>query len=138
MEKIVSQHKNSDLFVFLGDGLRDAERVFANYPDTPHYIVPGNCDFLKDGYLPVSTLDLEGTKIVCCHGHTFGVKSGISAYRDYAEKKGAAAALFGHTHRQFEMNCDGVIMFCPGAVRDGSFGLVYIEKGGILCSHGNL
>lgn len=138
LEKITERHCDADLFVFLGDGIRDAERVFAKYPDKPHYIAPGNCDFFQGGYLPVSTLDLDGTRIVCCHGHTFGVKSGISSYLEYAKEKEASAALFGHTHRQFEMNCDGVLMFCPGAVCDGAYGLVYTERGAVLCSHGNL
>lgn len=138
LKKIVSMHRSADLFIFLGDGIRDAERAFAEYPNIPCYIAPGNCDFLQGGCLPVSTIDFNGIKITCCHGHTFGVKSGISAYSEYAKEKGAALALFGHTHRQFEMNCDGIVMFCPGAVCDGAYGLIYIERGAILCSHGNL
>lgn len=137
MEKIISLHPRCDLYVFLGDGIRDAERVFEKL-SLPSFIAAGNCDWSSHGHVAEATLDLDGVKAVCCHGHTFGVKSGLGAYAEHAKQKGASLALFGHTHKQLEINLDGVVMFNPGAVCDGCFGLIYIEKGAVLCSHGNL
>ncbi len=138
MEKIISLHTDADLMIFLGDGLREAERVFEDHRAIQSFTVCGNCDWSFRDHVPMATLDLDGVRITCCHGHTYGVKSGIGAYAEYARTVNSAVALFGHTHEQFERNVDGVILFNPGAVCDGCFGIIHIEKGAVLCSHGNI
>lgn len=138
LERIVESHLNSDMFIFLGDGIRDAERVFGKYSHVPSFTVAGNCDWFANNSIPLSTLDLDGVKVTVCHGHNFGVKSGLGSYAQYARSKEASLALFGHTHTECEINYDGVIMFNPGAVCEGSYGIVHIEKGAVLCSHGRL
>ncbi len=138
MEKIIALHPDADLIVFLGDGLREAERVLEDHRGISSFTVAGNCDWSFHDHVPLATLDLDGKKIVCCHGHSFGVKSGVGTLWEYAASKGASLALFGHTHEQYEENRDGIVLFNPGAVCDGCFGVIYLEKGAVLCSHGNI
>ena len=138
LERIVETHLNSDLFVFLRDGIRDAEQVFDKYRTVSSKIVCGNCDWFQNDYSPLSVFTCAGVTVTACHGHRFGVKSGLGVYAEYAKSSGASLALFGHTHTECEINYDGVMMFNPGAVCEGSYGIVHIEKGAVLCSHGRL
>lgn len=139
LEKAASMHPDADLFIFLGDGIRDAERVFERFKDVPAAIVKGNCDsFFGGDHLSECTLDLADARIMCTHGHLYGVKSGLGALCSAARQKNAAIALYGHTHIPLETKADGIVMFNPGSVSEGSYGIVYIEKGGILCSHGRV
>ena len=138
LEKIIDTHSDADMLVFLGDGLRDAEEVFEKHCKIPCVMVKGNCDWSFDNRAPAEIITKGGIKIVCCHGHTFGVKSGRGALAEYAASIGASLALYGHTHTASEEHYDGVTVFNPGAVCEGSFGIVYIENGGILCSNGNI
>lgn len=139
LESAASMHPDADLFVFLGDGIRDAERVFERFDGIPSTIIKGNCDsFFGGDHLSECTLDLECARIMCTHGHLYGVKSGLDALCSAAKQKNAVLALYGHTHVPLETRSDGVVLFNPGSVAEGSYGIVYIEKNGILCSHGKV
>lgn len=139
LETAASMHTDADLFVFLGDGIRDAERVFERFGGIPSTIVKGNCDSLfSASHLSECTLDLAEARVMCTHGHLYGVKSGLGALCNAAKQKNAALALYGHTHTPLETRTDGIVMFNPGSVAQGSYGIVYIEKSGVLCSHGKI
>ncbi len=139
LECAAAMHPDADMFIFLGDGLRDAERVFELFGDIPSTIVKGNCDSLfSDSHLSECTLDLTDARVMCTHGHLYGVKSGLGTLAAAAKQKNAGIALYGHTHIPLETRMDGVLLFNPGSVAEGSYGIVYIEKNGILCSHGNV
>lgn len=138
IEKIIKQHPMADLYIFLGDGLSGAERVFQKHPELPFTALPGNCDLVCEKQPPSVTLNFEDGILTACHGHTFGVKYGLSSYKEYARERGAALALFGHTHVPLEVNEGGTVLFNPGAVCLGSYGIVYLERGKVLCSHGEI
>ena len=142
MKAVVDMHPDARLMIFLGDGLRDADRLFDEYPDIPHIAVKGNCDLTGilpgDTYLDEQTADIDGKRIFCCHGHKYSVKSSELSLWLRAKEKGADIALFGHTHVPFERTYEGVTLFNPGSIGGGSFGLIYIEKDAHLVSHGKI
>lgn len=142
LENAALLHPDADLFVFLGDGLRDAERLFERFPHIPHIAVKGNCDISGVGfsevYLDEQTAELDGIRLFCCHGHKYNVKFSQINLWFRAKEKSADIALFGHTHEPFEREYEGIRLFNPGSVGMGSYGIIYIEKGAVLASHGKI
>jgi putative phosphoesterase len=105
------------LVLHLGDGWRDAELLAAKYPELTIERVPGNCDYAARESA-VRVLELEGKRVMLCHGHTLGVKTDLGMLLRAALEREADAVLFGHTHRPFVDIRRGVAMLNPGSVGD--------------------
>ena len=105
------------LVLHLGDGWRDAEQLASRFPGLPVEKVPGNCDFCR-GEGAVRLLTIEEKRVMLCHGHTLGVKTGLGILLREAMQRGADAVLFGHTHRPFVDIRRGVVMLNPGSIGD--------------------
>lgn len=73
----------------------------------------------RDPSLPLSaveTLDLEGVRFVCTHGHDIGRGEAYErALVDLATDHDAAVAAAGHTHRVLDTVRDGVRLLNPGS-----------------------
>ena len=149
MQEIFLRNRGTaDGIFFLGDGVRDAELLtqFAVRP-TAFYAVTGNCDPYptSDSLRPplYRFVDIEGVRFLLCHGHTFGVKSGISDLLRFAAEHQADAVLYGHTHIPYHA-CETIgektiQIMCPGSIScpvEGapSFGMVEIRNG-VLFMH---
>ena len=138
-KKVFDMHSDADGIIFLGDGYDEISSLAAEYPHIPFYAVRGNCD--RCTAPETLTLEAEGVKIMCMHGHTYGVKGGDGRLYALCDK-GYDIVLHGHTHTPRE---DSVItdsgmlkIFNPGALITGKFGLLTIDDGAILTSHGDL
>ena len=143
IENAIEAHSGrADAFIFLGDGISDAERAFAKYPDVPSVIVRGNCDFNAGGYIDEAMINLGGVNILCTHGHKYSVKSTLTPLGMRAMEKGADIVLFGHTHDEREIRVASLVYFNPGSVGMGypkrSYGVVNICDKKIICSHGTV
>lgn len=142
LKKAAEMHADADMYIFLGDGLRDAERLFDENKKAISVAVKGNCDItgvgFSDGYLEEQTLDIEGVRIFCCHGHKYSVKFSLMNLAYRAREKEVNIALFGHTHTPIESVNDGIRFFNPGSVREGNYGIIYIEKGAVVASHAKI
>ena len=103
------------LLLHLGDGWRDAEALARRFPDVPLERVPGNCDFRADERAE-RVMEIEGKRVLLCHGHTLGVKSGLGTLLRAALERGADAALFGHTHKPLVDIRQGVVLLNPGSI----------------------
>lgn len=112
----------------LGDCRRDAERLQDRLPDIPLVQVDGNCDFGSFGN-EERLLELEGKRILLCHGHTYGVKYSLLTAGYAAEEKELDLFLFGHTHRPLVDRRGKTLFLNPGSIRDGFYGIVTIENG---------
>ena len=134
----------ADLVIFLGDGLRDIERVREKCPHLQFFSVKGNCDvFTSSEYSDYSVLDLDGIKILITHGHLFGVKGGYDRIIYRAEELGADAVFFGHTHQPIDLSMyvgeKRIHLFNPGSVAyGGTYGVVNTVNGILVCSHGKI
>ncbi len=103
------------LVLHLGDGWRDAALLAERFPGVTVERVPGNCDVLPRESA-VKLLELDGKRVMLCHGHTLGVKTDLAMLLRAARERGADAVLFGHTHTPFvDIRC-GVVMLNPGSV----------------------
>lgn len=152
VRELLMLHHDAGAAVFLGDGLRDLPAA-AEWP-CPLYTVRGNCDVftLFDSAMPPEErlLCFSGHQLFVLHGHTRGVKAGYMRAAAAAAERGADLLLFGHTHEPVEAYIpaeEGVLagaegrslyLFNPGALAEGSYGLIELQAGNILLSHGKI
>lgn len=151
MEKAISDHLSNggiDRIFFLGDGIRDFEKIKELYPNLSFDSVLGNCD----RFFP-SALFSECVKIVkCCgitfmltHGHTFNMKFNYESAVDYAAVNGVDIILFGHTHRvedtteisSFESK--KIRLINPGSIGStygASYAVLNVVNGNVICGFG--
>ncbi len=109
--------EENDFIIHLGDGSGDMRRIVAMYPEKT-YVMKGNCDFSYG--MEECTVEAEGVKILCCHGHRYGVKRGLEGLAARAKELGCTVALYGHTHIAAIGTVDGVLCVNPGALGDFS------------------
>jgi len=115
LDKIFPLLAENDYLIHLGDGCNDVRRARMEYPDKV-YQCAGNCDF----FCPLPTegiLELEGVRILYCHGHTYGVKSSLSKLALAAKEKECDVALYGHTHDALISEINGVTLINPGSFK---------------------
>ena len=136
--------------LFLGDGLADLAAA-RGLDGHSVLAVRGNCDtFFAADEPETRILGLGNYRVLMMHGHTQSVKYGLTQAVSFAVRNEVDLLLYGHTHIPFAKTLaagelfEGVLLkkplclFCPGALKDGSFGSISLTKQGILMSHGNL
>ena len=127
MTDVIAKHMNHmACTLFLGDYLRDIEKVADKFRDTAFHAVPGNCDFYSN--LPRElTMEVGGKKIWMSHGDHFGVKSGYQRIEAAAAAREADICLFGHTHIPIAYEKNGILFLNPGSITEprGSIGKSY-------------
>ena len=123
--------------IHLGDYYDDGEILAEEYPSTPFYLVPGNCDvhrgFIRDPEIKVEKIC--GVLFYLTHGHRHNVKSGLYALLTDARAAHAQIALYGHTHSaDCHKEPDGLWVLNPGSCGyyGGSAGVVEVEHGRIV------
>ena len=118
VQKIVRDNLDADLFVHLGDGEEEFDRVKALYPDKRFVGVKGNNDWRSTK--PVTTfLDCDGDRIMATHGDMFSVKWGLERLMKEGVRQNARVVLYGHTHVARCDYLDGRYFINPGSVLDG-------------------
>lgn len=125
IDQLRSLIAENDYVIHLGDGAGDMRCITREYPEKV-YLCAGNCDF-SSPYPIEGTIEVENVKIFYCHGHTYGVKSGLANLALEAKKRGCDIALYGHTHIPQIMEINGVTLVNPGSLR------YKLHKGGSYC-----
>lgn len=113
MNKAVALEK-PDMVLFMGDGWRDLRDLRARYPKLEIHSVLGNCDWTEGPSEQV--LEIEGHRVMMCHGHEYFVKSSLLSLSLAAHQAEADVVLFGHTHKVFYDWHDGLVMVNPGSI----------------------
>jgi len=140
VEKVLDMHKEIKYVFYLGDGIEAMDNIEILYPEKTFYMVSGNCDF-SDMRPSSKTFTVEGVKFFLTHGHYMQSEENVAKS---AKLEGASFGFYGHTHIACTSETDGVHIMNPGSIsrpRDesrGSFGLVHIEKNGVLMSIGRV
>lgn len=99
MRKVIRLEKPDYLF-HLGDHDTDAEQISREFPTLPVAAVRGNCDGWSDTPKTLCFV-LGGLRFFLCHGHSYGVKSGLLRVVYAAREQRADVLLFGHTHEAY-------------------------------------
>ena len=147
LREVAERCKTVKEILFLGDGLRDIEAAWLDSA----ICVRGNCDmFGADDYPAERILRFGEYTVMMMHGHTYSVKSGFDRAAVAAAERGADLLVFGHTHQKTDLylpdgsEIGGVVLqkplrvFNPGALKDGSFGVLTLREGIALTSFGQL
>ena len=133
----VREHK-PDCVIHLGDGADDVKELERSFPQLPVLAVAGNCD--PDSLLPETrTVTLCGITFFLTHGHRYAVRYGkLDTLLYAAELSGAQFAVFGHTHKAYFDEIEGIFALNPGSAGRGRPNtwarLIIGEKGEIDCS----
>ena len=115
LDSLQSLIAENDYLFHLGDGSADIRAERSAYPEKV-YACAGNCDYASP--LPVEgELEIERVKILYCHGHTYGVKSGLARLAMEAKNRGCDVVFYGHTHRADITQINGVTLINPGSFR---------------------
>ena len=135
LEKLRPLIAENDYFIHLGDGVADTRELRKDFPEKT-YFCAGNCDFFAP-YPTEGILDIEGCRIFYCHGHKYGVKSGLARLAAEAKSRGCDVALYGHTHTAAVTEIDGVTLLNPGALRfyGENAAYAYLVVNGTKCTH---
>jgi len=149
MSRVLSCGERPTQILFLGDGLSDISRA-EGLEEQSVVAVRGNCDVYGVNETEVKVVGLGNYRALMMHGHTHGVKLGLTQAVGLAVRSEVDLLLFGHTHGPLAITIaegqvfEGVrakkplCIFNPGALKDGSFGSISLTDKGILMSHGRL
>ena len=108
-----------DIVIHLGDYERDADIVRREFPEIAVYNVCGNCDMVPSAPAE-DTVPLGPVKAFITHGHLYGVDWGDYSRLGYAAlERGAAIAMFGHTHEAANEDFGSVKLLNPGTAGRG-------------------
>ena len=138
IERAIKAAGEVETWFHLGDVLSDAKTLERRTGKTV-LRVKGNCDY-SDIFLAENTVELEGVRILFVHGHTLGVKYGLSSLFYRAEEQNCDLALFGHTHAPAIEACGKLLAVNPGSPafpRSGcapSIAILRIEDGDVYPS----
>ncbi len=94
LKRAVERVGEADAWIHLGDHVTDSIPLKRLTPRV--YSVRGNCDPCPGPQEIV--VEFAGVKVFAAHGHTYGVKDGLSRLYYKALELGCSAALYGHTH----------------------------------------
>lgn len=138
MVDVVAKYANEIVCtIFLGDYLRDIEKIADKFQNMVFHMVPGNCDFYSN--LPKElTIEIGSKKIWMTHGDCFGVKSGYERIESAAAARGAGICLFGHSHKPIVFEKNGILFLNPGSITEPrgrerkSYAVVEILNGVVL------
>lgn len=150
-QALLPARERPDYIVFLGDGVRDLAALSDHELATSVLAVKGNCDaFGAEATPKLLHPAFSNFRAVMMHGDAFSVKNGLENAVRYAVDQGADLLLFGHTHRPYfarleaGMTAYGILLkkplvvFNPGSIQQGSFGLISLSEQGIVVSHGSI
>jgi len=125
-----------DRAIFLGDGVRDAEKAARETPEIPFLILRGNCDHEDTEHEESALFTLEGVRVFAAHGHRHGVKYGLDAFANSVYCSGSAIGLYGHTHRAQCSALSGLTLLNPGSIGNRvspTYALIEAKNGAFDC-----
>ncbi len=135
VEKVLHILAENDCIVHLGDGSGDLREFSRTHPEKDVIVLKGNCDFSYG--MEEYVIEAEGVRMLCCHGHKYGVKSGLARLAARAKEQGCTVALYGHTHRAAVEEEDGVQCINPGSLgsyADPSYCYLVVHKGKVTAT----
>lgn len=135
LEKALEKAGKIDYLVHLGD-TEGGEFFIEAICHCPAYIVAGNNDFFSE--LPKEMeIRFGSKKAFMTHGHYYYVSLGPERLIDEGKARGADIVMFGHTHKPYLEEIDGMTILNPGSLsyprqqgRRGSFIIMEMDPEG--------
>ena len=123
----VMELEKPELVIFAGDHSTDALDISLVYEEIPFKIVRGNTDFSDRKTEDELKFEINGKKVLLTHGHLQWVKSSLNELEIRAKEEEVGICIFGHTHRELEIEKDGILYLNPGALQDRKY-IIYDGK----------
>ncbi len=123
----VMELEKPELVIFAGDHSTDALDISLVYEEIPFKIVRGNTDVSDRKTEDELKFEINGKKILLTHGHLQWVKSSLNELEIRAKEEEVDICIFGHTHRELEIEKDGILYLNPGALQDRKY-IIYDGK----------
>ncbi|MDR0880361.1 MAG: metallophosphoesterase [Clostridioides sp.] len=135
MDKFIDRIKDCDLILHAGDNFEDCTYI-QQLTGKEVIGVPGNCDHKYVGIAERElVLEVDGVNILLCHGDQYNVQFDTYTLESHAELAGVDVAIFGHTHRPYKTEYNGILYINPGSLSiprggtDSGFMILNIENG---------
>ena len=137
-EKMVALAPDVCVWIHAGDYCKDAEDL-AIYAGVPVYAVLGNNDYYSHTDAPERrVIRVAGLTIAIIHGSQWYGERRLQKLFDFGQVNKAELVVFGHTHRRFLKQRDGITVVNPGSIslprdgRKGTFAVCEIENGYLM------
>lgn len=136
LRKVVEQEEPFDCVLHMGD-TEGWDPVIKDIVGVPVEFVAGNCDWASD--LPSERIvEINGVHIFMTHGHEYYVTTGMEVFLEAAAACDCQVALFGHTHRPYFLDYEGILVANPGSIsrprqadRRPGYGILSISEDGV-------
>lgn len=134
LRQAIEEQPTTRMIIHLGDGVREAEAVQADYPGREFRIVRGNCDWGRSDVPDNGTEFVSGKRLFFTHGYRYDVKMGFYRVVCAARDQKADILLFGHTHIPYADYDDGLYILNPGSLSYGrpTYGFIDITDAGVV------
>ncbi len=137
LDRALQEAGNIDMLIHLGD-VEGGETYIDAVADCEKHIIRGNNDFFSE--LPREEEFYIGShKVFITHGHAYYVSLDPEYIREEGKARGAEIVMFGHTHRPFFEDDNGIIVLNPGSLsfprqegRKGSYMILEVDQDGGL------
>ncbi|MCH4178730.1 MAG: metallophosphoesterase [Megasphaera sp.] len=134
LKKMADEAPAVSAWIHGGDYSSDADDL-ATYTGVPAYAVLGNNDYFRESTAPeCRKVTLAGVTIVVIHGCQWYGEKRLEKLVELGQENKASLVIFGHTHRCFLKNIDGITILNPGSIglprdcRHGTYGIVTIDQ----------
>ncbi|MBQ4149175.1 MAG: metallophosphoesterase [Clostridium sp.] len=119
LQEVITRTKPFDMLIHLGDVEGSEDRIrgwcLDQNPACEIHIVQGNNDFFSS--LPrEEEVQIGRYRALITHGHYYGVSVGPEHLLDEAAYREVQIAMFGHTHKPFLEELQGITMLNPGSL----------------------
>lgn len=118
--KSIIKYEKHDKIIFCGDGLSD----FYSISHQNEYAVPGNVDPTLNKNMKDIVTGIYGKTFFITHGDSYQVKTTVNKILLEAKQFYCDIIVFGHTHKQFYQKYGETVLFNPGSVREGDYGII--------------
>lgn len=114
LPEVLRKARPIDALIHCGDMEGGEERI-RQMAGCPCCFVRGNNDFFTDHEMEV-VYTLENCRILVTHGHWYGVSMSMEHLKKAAREQNVQVVLFGHTHRPYAQESDGILFLNPGSL----------------------
>lgn len=137
LDRALQEAGDIDVLIHLGD-VEGGETYIDAVVDCEKHIIRGNNDFFSD--LPrEEEFLISGHKVFITHGHAYYVSLDPEYIREEGKARGAEIVMFGHTHRPYFEDENGIIVLNPGSLsfprqegRKGSYMILETDADGAM------
>ena len=113
---VIEKEKPLDMLIHLGDA-EGSEHVIVDWLNEgcELVMVQGNNDFFSSLDREIE-LDLGPHRAFLTHGHYYNVALDVDRLWEEAKDRGCDIAMFGHTHRPYLEEREGITLLNPGSL----------------------